>query len=93
MTTLKVQWTNQARRELGLALDYIRLRDPTAAERLRVQVEYSVERAAEHPFIHRPGRVPGTREAVVHPNYLYIYELKEDCLRVLRILHARQQYP
>lgn len=93
MTTLQVLWSKQALRELGVLLDYIRLRDTASAERLRTTIEHSVERAAEHPFIHRPGRVPGTREAVVHPNYLYVYAVKGDRLWVLRVLHARQQYP
>ena len=91
--TVSVQWTRQALRELGLVLDYIRLRAPDSAERLRAQIEYSVEQAAAHPFIHRPGRVPGTREAVVHPNYLYVYSVDERRLRILRVLHARRQYP
>jgi toxin ParE1/3/4 len=36
--------------------------------------------------------VPGTREAVVHPNYILVYRVGE-CIEVLAVLHARQQYP
>jgi plasmid stabilization system protein ParE len=46
----------------------------------------------DHPFIHRPGRVTGTREAVVHPNYILIYRVAEQ-IEILAVLHARQQYP
>jgi toxin ParE1/3/4 len=42
--------------------------------------------------MHRPGRDPGTREAVVHPNYLIIYRVG-DVIEILAVLHARQQYP
>lgn len=42
--------------------------------------------------MHRPGRVSGTREAVVTPNYVLVYRVTE-IIEVLAALHARQQYP
>lgn len=41
----------------------------------------------------RSGRVPGTREAVVHPNYILIYRVTADAVEIVRLVHARQQYP
>lgn len=45
------------------------------------------------PFMFRPGRVAGTREAVVRPNYLIVYRVGNAAVEVLRVLHARRQYP
>ncbi len=45
------------------------------------------------PFLFRPGRVPGTREVVIRPNYLVVYKVGESVMEVLRVLHARRQYP
>ncbi len=45
------------------------------------------------PRIGRPGRVDGTREIVIHPNYLAIYQVTETAIDVVLILHARQRYP
>lgn len=90
---LPVIWSRQARRELGQMVDYIRIRNAPAAERLRSRIEDSVERVATHPYLHRPGRVEGTREAVVHPNYLFVYAVQQERILILRVLHARQQYP
>lgn len=42
--------------------------------------------------LHRPGRIPGTREAVVHPNYILIYRVAE-IIEALAVFHARQPYP
>jgi toxin ParE1/3/4 len=35
----------------------------------------------------------GTRELVVHPNYILIYLVGEDVVEIIRVLHAHQQYP
>ena len=51
------------------------------------------ERLSEHPFLHRPGRVTGTREIVVHPNCLMVYRVTADAVEIVNVLHSRQQYP
>jgi plasmid stabilization system protein ParE len=38
-------------------------------------------------------RIPGTRELVVHPNYLVIYRVAASAIEIINVLHARQQYP
>ena len=44
------------------------------------------------PYIHRPGRRPGKREAIVHPNYILVYRVGA-AIDILAVLKARQQYP
>lgn len=46
-----------------------------------------------HSKRYKTGRVPGTREIVVLPNYLMVYRINGDALTILRVLHARQQWP
>jgi addiction module RelE/StbE family toxin len=46
-----------------------------------------------HPHLGRLGRVTGTREWVVHQNYILIYDLTDDMVRILRVLHAARQWP
>ena len=43
--------------------------------------------------MYRTGRVSGTREAVVHPNYILIYRVATDAIEVVSLVHARQAYP
>lgn len=43
--------------------------------------------------MHRPGRIIGTREAVVHPNYILVYEVGIDAVEVMSVVHSRRQYP
>ena len=68
-------------------------RSPAGATRISNLIRTSVEKLPSYPHLHREGREPGTREAVVHPNYIYIYVVRKDAIHILRVLHARQHYP
>jgi plasmid stabilization system protein ParE len=43
--------------------------------------------------MYRAGRVEGTREAVVHPNYIIVYRIGTEAVEILDVLHTRRQYP
>jgi plasmid stabilization system protein ParE len=43
--------------------------------------------------MHRRGRIAGTREAVVHPNYILIYEVGVGVLEIRSVIHSRREYP
>ncbi len=45
------------------------------------------------PGMGRPGRMKGTRELVVHPNYVLVYRVVGQVVEVLRVKHAAQQWP
>jgi toxin ParE1/3/4 len=53
-----------------------------------------VDRLADFPALGRPGRVPGTREVVVHATpYIVIYRELGGEVQVLRVLHGAQRGP
>ena len=89
----QVVWDARARSDMRAMVAYIAPRNAKAAQSLKTLIESSAERLSAFPYIHRVGRTPGTREAVVHPNYILVYAVQADAIRVLRLLHARQQYP
>lgn len=90
---LPVLWKRQAEADLANITAYIAARNPSTAQDLKDRLESAAGRLAAFPYLHRVGRVPGTRESVVHPNYILIYRVDGDAVRILRVLHARQQYP
>jgi len=57
-----------------------------------VAIRHTTSRIIENPYLYRSGRVAGTREAVVHPNYILVYRVTET-IEILAVLHARQRYP
>lgn len=90
---LEVDWRPIARLQLDATIQYLRDRNIGAAERLEQAFHASIERLCVIPFIGRVGRVRGTREWIVHPNYQIIYRVTDEAVIVLRVLHSRQRYP
>jgi toxin ParE1/3/4 len=90
---MKLVWRAKALADLETIISYIAERNVNAADRLLGAIEACTEGLPDHPFLYRPGRVEGTREAVVHPNYIVIYTVGTDRIEIVAIVHARQQYP
>ena len=90
---MNLVWRASALADLRQVIGYISERDIAAAERLLSAIEACAERLPEHPFMYRPGRIEGTREAVVHPNYILVYRVTAEAVEVVTLVHARQQYP
>ena len=88
-----VRWSDEAATDLVEIIDYIEQHNPIAAQGLHAVIVQSAENLPLMPYLFRPGRVPGTREHVVHPNYIVVYQVGDDVIDVLRVLHSRQQYP
>lgn len=90
---LKLLWTRLAAQDRRDIRTYIARHNPAAALALDLSISDSTARLSTHPALGREGRVAGTRELVIHPNYVVVYDLTADCVRVLRLLHARRQWP
>jgi len=88
-----VRWSDEATTDLVEIIDYIEQRNAVAAQSLYAAIVQSTENLPLMPYLLRPGRVAGTREHVVHPNYIVVYQVSIDVIDVLRVLHSRQQYP
>jgi addiction module RelE/StbE family toxin len=86
-------WLEPAVEQLETIVDYIAARNEDAAWRLQRAIETCAEALPDHPFLYRPGRAAGTREAVVHPNYIVIYRVMTDAVEIVSVVHARQEYP
>ncbi|HEY9344556.1 MAG TPA: type II toxin-antitoxin system RelE/ParE family toxin [Inquilinus sp.] len=90
---MRLVWTPPASVDRKDIREYIARDNPAAALALDELFSGRARRLIDHPGLGRPGRVTGTRELVVHQNYILIYDVAGDVVRVLRVLHAARQWP
>lgn len=88
-----LRWTPEAIEDREAIYEYIEADNPVAAMALDELFEGAASRLIEHPGLGRPGRIGGTRELVAHQNYLLVYDVTNDLVRMLRVLHAARQWP
>lgn len=89
----ELEWAAAAVADLMAIVDYISDDNPDAAAALVDEIERKVASLPAHPKRCRAGRVEGTRELVVRPNYIVVYAETAAKLTVLRVLHAAQMWP
>ncbi|MCY7305145.1 MAG: type II toxin-antitoxin system RelE/ParE family toxin [Rhodoferax sp.] len=89
----ELKWTQPANNDLLMIVDGISDDSPTAAHNLINEIEAKAAALPDQPKLYRPGRMKGTRELVVRPNHVLIYRITDTTIDVLRVLHARQNWP
>lgn len=91
---MRLEWTTFALRDRETILEYIAADSPHAAIAIDNRIEEQAEQLIDSPAIGRPGRIPGTRELVVHQTpYIAAYRVDKDSIRILRVLHGAQDWP
>lgn len=90
---IEVQWSSRATDDALAIVEFIADDNPRAAEALVDLIEQGVGQLAIMPNRGRVGRVTGTRELVLTPNYIAVYRHEAGRVLVLRVLHSMQQWP
>ncbi len=90
---MELFWTPEAAQDRDEIYAYIEADNPAAALALDERLAEKAGRLLDQPGLGRLGRVAGTRELVVHQNYILVYDKAADLVRVLRVLHAARRWP
>ncbi len=91
---MKVRWRPAAEADRDGIVDYIAQDDPVAAIDLGDAIDRRVTALPNQPKLYRVGRVRGTREMVVHPNYIVVYRIVRGEIDILRVLvRLTTRYP
>jgi toxin ParE1/3/4 len=91
---MRVRWTTDAADDLERICDYIAESRPESAQRVAQSVVERIGTLETFPQLGRSGRVQGTREIAFPPlPFVAIYEVREEEIIVLRILHGAQRWP
>ena len=91
---MRVRWTADAADDLERICDYIAEERPDSARPVAQSVIERIGTLETFPNLGRVGRVRGTREIAFPPlPFVAIYEIRDEQIVVLRILHGAQRWP
>ncbi|PWF46832.1 type II toxin-antitoxin system RelE/ParE family toxin [Massilia glaciei] len=90
---MTVKWTKTALANLISIVEFIERDNPERAKSFAMEIQSKTNRLTEFPSIGRPGRVTGTRELVIHPNYIISYRVRGDVVEILRVQHVARRWP
>ena len=83
-----IRWTKTALLSFDEIAGYIAKDNPMRATSFVLELQDAVTKLKTHPGMGRAGRVPGTRELVLHKNYIAIYRVRGDNVEILRLHHS-----
>lgn len=89
---MKLEWKPASFSDRERIMDFIAQDNPQAALDLDAMFEKKADAITDNPKLFKSGRMKGTREAVVHPSYVLVYEVSVDTVTVLRVLHTSQSW-
>ena len=92
---MRVVWTTPASEDRELIVFFIAQDNPQAALEMDSLFTDAAASLMTFPARGRQGRVSGTRELLVHKNYILVYSIdtEKSIVYIKAVLHAAQQYP
>ncbi len=84
-----LRWTRRALSRLDDIADYIARDNPARATTFVTELRDRVNILKLHQ-VGRAGRVFGTKELVLHKNYVAVYRVKGDEVQILTVMHVAQ---
>ncbi len=89
-----LRWTEDAADDLGRIADYLDAHAPERAADLVRTLYNAPSDLLTFPNRGRVGKKEGTREFVLSPlPYIVVYQVRDDVIFVVRILHGAQKWP
>jgi addiction module RelE/StbE family toxin len=88
---MKLKWSRRALADLQQIVDYIQQDNREAAKALATGFKRTAQHLTQHPFLGKRGDLEGTRELMVHRNYLLTYRVGSDAVEILQIWHVAQK--
>jgi len=85
---MALKWTKTALSSVDDIAGFIAKDNPRRATSFVLELKNAVTKLQAHPGMGRAGRVHGTRELVLHKNYIAIYRVRGDDVEILRLHHV-----
>jgi toxin ParE1/3/4 len=85
---MALKWTQTALRSVDEIAGFIAKDNPPRAASFVLELKEAVAKLQVHPGMGRAGRVPGTRELILHKNHIATYRVRGDDVEILRLHHV-----
>lgn len=93
LQNMTVKWTKIALVNLMEIAQYIEQDNFERAKSFIQEIREKTHALDEFPSIGRADRVLGTRELIVHENYIIPYRIRDGHVEILRVHHVAKQWP
>lgn len=90
---MRVFWTPQAEQDRLEIWETIAADNLQAAARMDALFSDAAAVLAQHPKMGRVGQVTGTRELIPHESYRLVYEIAEESVWILALVHTARLWP
>jgi toxin ParE1/3/4 len=91
---MELRWTRGAADDLERIADHVLEHAPERASDLVRTLFDAPKSLLTFPHRGRPGKRSGTRELVLSPlPYLVVYQVRDNTIIIVRILHGAQRWP
>lgn len=90
---MRVIWTPEAQQDRADIWDTIAADNPRAAARMDALFSDAAAALAAHPKLGRLGIIAGTHELIPHESYRLVYEIAQETVWILALVHTARQWP
>jgi toxin ParE1/3/4 len=90
---MNIIWSPQAVQDRLDIWDFIAADKPLAAAALDERFSETAALLLTQPLIGKRGMIEGTRELLPHKHYRMVYELQDEAIWILAIVHTARQWP
>lgn len=90
---MNLVWSEPAEEDLDAIVEYIAQDNLQAALDMDSLLRDTADRLILFPEKGKPGRIPGTRELIVHKNYILVYVTTPETVQIVTVLHSARQWP
>lgn len=90
---MKIRWTPEAEDDRFAIWAYIAENNPDAAARMDALFSAAAASLVEQPQLGRAGKISGTRELIPHENYRLVYEIIDQTVWILALVHVARLWP
>ncbi|HWW99859.1 type II toxin-antitoxin system RelE/ParE family toxin [Collimonas sp.] len=90
---MNVHWVCAAEQDRSDILDFLAEQDLSAAIRMDERFSRAAMNLMQFPFSGKAGSIPGTRELILHEHYRLLYEIVDENVWILALVHTARQWP